>query len=134
MNVSLFVALYTLFNFYLYFIAFLYQPCSEGVNRKYGGPKGDSKEAMDTDRERQHIMNEFYQTELNDMNDTLEEDPEIGNYSPVKQESAEKTKDSSRRRDLKKAPEEKAKERLWETLVKEAEDKEGESDSDDDKI
>jgi hypothetical protein len=73
MNVTLFFSLYAIFNFYVYFIAHIYAPASESVHRvQNGGVK--TKAAVEAEKERQNIMNEFYQTELHDINDTFNEE------------------------------------------------------------
>ena len=122
-----------LFNFYISFIAFLYQPAVDLSKKNIQGTRGSTREEIEADRERQHIMNEFYQTELNELDESgeiAEGDQEMGKYQAVSMG------ETAQRRDLKRPPKEKAKEKLWDALVKEAMEKRGEEDSesDDDKI
>mmetsp|Transcript_16109 Transcript_16109/g.27220 ORF Transcript_16109/g.27220 Transcript_16109/m.27220 type:complete len:299 (+) Transcript_16109:1033-1929(+) len=148
MDVTLFLSLYSLFNFYVYLIAYLYAPAPiMGIkgSREAGGR---SHEDLESDRERQQIMNEFYETELNEMNEDSV-DNELGmddslsaiktsgekSYAPVGQSSSSPQKQTqNRRRDMKKAPTEKAKDKLWDKIVADAMNTKDDSDSDDEKI
>jgi len=70
-------------------------------------------------------------TELHD--ESMETEPDIEGPAPVKYSRVNTTGDTpakERRRDMKKNPEEKKKEKLWESIVNEA-SKDGDSESDD---
>ena len=62
-------------------------------------------------------MNSFYETELNESNDMSAEFDEEAMYSRVSTQTPDK---GLERRDIKKAPAEKAKEKLWESIVADA--------------
>ena len=65
MDTKLFVSLYALLNIYLYAIAWLYAP-NDNVHSKLSN-------LSEVEKERQKIMNEFYQNEgLGDDDDTNE--------------------------------------------------------------
>ena len=70
-------------------------------------------------------MNIFYETEL----------PELGEYTEISNSVGKSSKNVSslyeqNRRDLKKDPQEKVKERLWESIVNAAENSESSDDED----
>ena len=89
-------------------IAYMYSPCT---STKFSKPK-----KTDESQERDVIMNIFYETEL----------PELGEYTEISKSASKGSNNVSslyehNRRDLKKDPQEKAKERLWESIVSAAE-------------
>ena len=53
-----------MFNFYIYLVSYFYAPTT-GIGRSYNNRNRGIDES-DADRERNQIMNEFYNTELND--------------------------------------------------------------------
>ena len=61
MDVTLFMSLYSLFNFYLYMVSYFYAPVI-GSTVEHG--RGTNFESVDSERERQEIMKSFYETEL----------------------------------------------------------------------
>jgi hypothetical protein len=61
----LFIAQYSLFNIYMALVAYLYSPCT---STKFSKPSG-----TEVSRERDVIMNTFYETEL----------PEITEYTEI---------------------------------------------------
>ena len=64
--------MYALYNFYLYFIAFLYAPHMGGDydGRKSGNGRSNF-DVLEAERERQQIMSEFYETEMNETTDDI---------------------------------------------------------------
>ena len=108
----LFIAFLSLLNLYLYLIAYLYAPSVDGLADL------QFKQAR---KEHEHIMNQFYEQELPDITrETIPEGADKGvtvTEGPVKQAGAEK-----RGRYIKKDPQQKAKEKLWESIIKETED------------
>lgn len=90
----MYVSMYSLFNIYMYLISYLYAPASDGM---------DDMQYNQTRKEHEHIMNQFYESELPDIskeNYTSKHEPKRGKYKNV----------DKRRRDQKKDPKEKAKE------------------------
>lgn len=77
MNITLFLLLSVLFNIYIHFMAFLYRPALEHGRKGISSAGGRSREDLEAERERQQIMNEFYQTEMNELNDeSVDHEPE----------------------------------------------------------
>lgn len=58
-----------MFNLYMYLMAFMYAPSDI---QEYLGSNGGSLKEIDQEKERQRIMNEFYETELNDADDSID--------------------------------------------------------------
>lgn len=105
------VALTALMNLYLYLIAYLYSPAMESL---------EDIQLKHARKEHEHIMNQFYEQEL----------PDITHRTTVETEMAPKEAEAStkpgqpekRSRYMKKDAKEKAKEKLWESIIKETED------------
>lgn len=77
MDPPLFFSLYTLFNFYVYFIAYIYAPFTDSEQRAQG------YDIPQAERERQEIMSSFYETEMNESNDMSAEFDDEALYSRV---------------------------------------------------
>jgi len=61
------MSLYGLLNFYLYFMAFLYQPASFAASRNSSKSKQELKDLSSTsEKEHDDIMKEFYKDELSE--------------------------------------------------------------------
>jgi len=70
MNISLFISLYALFNFYLFFIGYLYAPSLDfSPSVKAGIHPGQRVNGTEAEEERERIMNEFYLNELDEEKD-----------------------------------------------------------------
>lgn len=113
----IFIAQYSLFNIYMQVIAYMYSPCT---STKFSKPK-----KTDESQERDVIMNVFYETEL----------PELGEYTEISRTSSKTSNNvtslyEQNRRDMKKDPQEKVKERLWESIVSATEISSGSDDED----
>lgn len=98
-------------------IAYMYSPCT---STKFSKPK-----KTDESQERDVIMNIFYETEL----------PDLGEYTEISKSSGKSLSNMNslydqNRRDLKKDPQEKVKERLWESIVSATEISSGSDDED----
>ena len=76
MDVRLFMSLYSLFNFYVFFLAYLYTPSLD-----YLSDTGNNRDShlSEADKERNKIMNEFYSIEMKDTSFTEVEDDENEN-------------------------------------------------------
>ena len=103
-NTTLYVSFLALVNLYLWLSAYLYSPAVDSL---------DDIQFKEARREHEHIMNQFYEQELPDIKAAQKE-----------------TKGPEKRRYMKKDRQEKAKEKLWESIIKETED-EASSDSED---
>ena len=101
MDPPLFLSLYVMFNIYMYLMAFMYAPSDISNYRQIGNALKD----IDQDKERQKIMKEFYETELND-----------------------EKEDASKK--MKSGPKD-SKQKLWESLVQDAG---GDSSEDEEKV
>lgn len=104
-NTTLYVAFLALVNVYLWLCAYLYSPAVDSL---------DDIQFKEARREHEHIMNQFYEQELPDIKAAQKE-----NKGPEK------------RRYMKKDRQEKAKEKLWESIIKETEGEESSEDSED---
>lgn len=63
MHPFLFMSLYALFNLYIWFIGYAYSPCL-GPNSIGGEKQKEDPSVSKADKEKQTIMNEFYEREL----------------------------------------------------------------------
>lgn len=61
MDVTLFMSLYALFNFYIYLVTYFYCPA---IGSNFEHRRGANFESVDAEKERQEIMKSFYETEL----------------------------------------------------------------------
>ena len=95
-NTTLYISFLALVNIYLWVCAYLYSPAVESL---------DDIQFKEARKEHEHIMNQFYEQELPDINAAQKE-----------------TKGPEKRRYMKKDRNEKAKEKLWESIIKETED------------
>jgi len=89
MNISLFMSLYALFNFYLFFIGYLYAPSLDfSPSVKAGIHIGPRAHGTEAEEERERIMNEFY---LNELDEEKEDKPQSKSSIGLKkkQESAD---------------------------------------------
>ena len=90
MDVRIFFSLYVLFNLYIYFIAYLYSPCIDyssnvkpgmqnvaGYNNIKNGKADQFNKISEADKERIQIMNDFYESELNDEDDSIDNDIDL---------------------------------------------------------
>lgn len=127
MSPPLFLSLLTLFNFYVILIAHLYSPVT--------GDESEGSENYDiptAEKERRQIMNAFYETEMKKedhaVNETVSYDEETDSLA---------TGLTSHRRDIKRPQREKAKDKIWESIVSQVEreaQEEGSSSDDDERI
>ena len=125
----LFMSIYVLFNVYIWFIAYLYAP---HLNPNSTSGKYDIQEA---ERERNNIMKEFYEAELQEPKDDLDQTFDTSTErKPLKEQTESMIATSpGSRRDMKKNPEQKVKEKLWESIVNQA-DQEAQDDSSSDEL
>ena len=90
MDARLFMSLYTLFNLYLYLIAYLYSPCVDyssnvkpgmeniaGYNNIKNGKADQFNKMSDADKERIQIMNDFYEQELKEEDDVADHEIDV---------------------------------------------------------
>lgn len=59
MDVTLFMSLYAMVNFYVYLMSYLYCPSASIQHNR-----GTNFQSVDSEKERQEIMASFYETEL----------------------------------------------------------------------
>jgi hypothetical protein len=111
MSPPLFLSLLTLFNFYVILIAHLYTPIMGDEAASLGVHNYDIPAA---EKERRQIMNAFYETELKNEDDG-EETNRSRNYDEETDSLAKGQ--TSHRRDIKRPSKDKAKDRLWESIV-----------------
>jgi hypothetical protein len=110
-NETLYISFITLVNVYMWTVAYLYSPAVDSLQDiQY-------KEAR---REHEHIMNQFYEQEL----------PDISGRS--ESTSSSRGNGVEKRRYMKRDKTEKAKEKLWESIIKETEDEASDDSSEDD--
>ena len=110
-NETLYISFITLVNVYMWTVAYLYSPAVDSLQDiQY-------KEAR---REHETIMNQFYEQEL----------PDISGRSESTQMS--RGNGVEKRRYMKRDKTEKAKEKLWESIIKETEDEASDDSSEDD--
>ena len=104
------MAFISLVNVYMWTVAYLYSPAVDSLQDI------QFKEAR---REHENIMNQFYEQEL----------PDISVRREVTRQSSNGVE---KRRYMKRDKNEKAKEKLWESIIKETEDEASDDSSDDD--
>ena len=110
-NETIYISFITLVNVYMWTVAYLYSPAVDSLQDiQY-------KEAR---REHETIMNQFYEQEL----------PDISGRSESTQMS--RGNGVEKRRYMKRDKTEKAKEKLWESIIKETEDEASDDSSEDD--
>ena len=115
----------SLFNAYVVLVAFMYSPCT--VSSTNSPKKGAVKEEENI--ERNAIMNTFYEMEMPEIEDS---DSEVQEQLP--EELIRKRNETAGRRDIKQDPKDKAKEKLWESIVNQADDSDDDSSGSDGKI
>jgi hypothetical protein len=129
---TLHVAFTGIFNVYMWLVAFLYSPALDSL---------EDLQFKQARKEHEHIMNQFYEQELPDithrsgggaagttleLSSTLQtEEGEQKSGGPEKR---------SVKRFIKKDKQEKAKEKLWESIIKETEDEASDSSEEEDHI
>lgn len=126
----MFVAFYAMFNIYMYIIAYLYSPSVESL---------EDLQYKQTRKEHEHIMNQFYEQELPDISmDSSRTELKSGDRKRQGSKSQHLTSSGSnrleQRRHLKKDPQQKAKEKLWESIIRETEIEESSDDDDEHQI
>ena len=110
-------------------IAYLYSPSVDSL---------EDLQFKQARKEHEHIMNQFYEQELPDITNHTTDAAEDSTERLTAGRSKEKTgimvkgNGVEKRRYMKKDPKEKAKEKLWESIIKETEDEASSSDSSDD--
>ena len=114
---SVAVAFVSLLNIYMYVIAYLYSPSIESL---------EDLQFKQARKEHEHIMNTFYEQELPDITGEHKNDK-----SDKKSAGVENGK-MPQKRHIKKDPAQKAKEKLWESIIKETEDENSSDTSDED--
>ena len=132
MDPMLFMCFYALVNVYVWLLTYMYVPHIDNDSRS---GRYDTAQA---ERERNNIMKEFYENELEDHNEidqSFDTSMSAGDFTERTLLSGNDNKDLKQRgnsRSMKRAPKEKAKEKLWESIVNQAEKDADESSSDDD--
>lgn len=110
MDPPLYLSLLSLYNFYVILISYLYAPIT---GEELSGNTTLSFDIPGAEKERRQIMNAFYETELKNDDETLETNRSFA-YEDTDSLATGLT---SHRRETKKPPKEKAKEKLWESIV-----------------
>ena len=116
----MFVAFYSMFNIYMYIISYLYTPAVDGL---------EDLQTKQTRKEHEHNMNQFYEQELPD----ISKDNDTSRDSINSKDLTKMNKGSSveKRRYMKKDPAQKAKDKLWQSIIKETEEEDDDSSDDD---
>jgi len=141
-NTPLYLSQYVLFNTYMFLVAFFYSPTMDAIPPSRFGQsnikvamnsisdmfdrsrsKNDNKGQQTT--ERANIMNKFYETEMPELtkanihmesrkafDQSLGENDDLESFNST----TATTKTTGQRRHLKRTPEDKAKERLWQSI------------------
>eukprot|EP00347_Sterkiella_histriomuscorum_P006317 403353220 len=118
----MFVAFYAMFNIYMFIIAYLYSPSVDSL---------EDLQYKQTRKEHEHIMNQFYEQELPDISKDLDSSRQSLTNDRKKKAS---NGSAEKRRHLKKDPAQKAKDKLWESIIKETEDEDDSSSDDEHQI